>query len=62
MITARELFLALEEKKNDFKPDRWAIITEIVNAREQIEIFDMGGFGKQCLSCGVKYLLMRTRC
>ena len=45
-ITARELFLALEEKRNDFKLDRWSIISEIISAREQIEQYEVGGFGK----------------
>jgi hypothetical protein len=45
-ITARELFTALEEKKNDFKADRWAIINEIINARERIEMYDLGGYGE----------------
>ena len=45
-ISANDLFLALEEKKNDFKADRWEIIKEIIRAREQIEMFRDGGFGK----------------
>jgi hypothetical protein len=44
MITARDLFAALEEKRNDFKLDRWSIISDIVKAREEIEIFESGGF------------------
>ena len=46
IITAHDLFLALEEKKNDFKLDRWSIISEIINARTQIELFESGTYGK----------------
>ena len=45
MITARDLWVALEEKKADFKGDRWRIVSEIISAREQIEMFEGGGFG-----------------
>lgn len=45
-IFANDLFLALEEKKNDFKADRWEIIKEIIRVREQLEMFGDGGFGK----------------
>ena len=44
-ITARDLFLALEEKRNDFKVDRWNIISEIVSTRERIEMYEGGSFG-----------------
>ncbi len=46
LISARDLLLALEEKRNDFKSDRWDIISEIIDAREQIEMYESGGFGK----------------
>ena len=46
VITARDLWAALDEKRQEFKSDRWAIISEIVNAREQIEVFEGGGIGK----------------
>lgn len=44
-ISAHDLWDALEEKKGDFKPDRWAIIREIIKAREQIEVYEVGGIG-----------------
>jgi hypothetical protein len=37
LIFSRDLFQALEEKKGDFKGDRWAIIREIIEVREQLE-------------------------
>lgn len=46
LINAQDLLTALDEKKNDFKADRWAIIGEIVRAREQIEMYETGGFGE----------------
>lgn len=46
VITARDLWTALDEKRGEFKPDRWAIISEIVDAREQIEMFEGGGIGE----------------
>ena len=45
-ISASDLFMALEEKRNDFKADRWEIIKEIIRVREQIQMFRDGGFGK----------------
>ena len=44
-ITAQDLLVALEEKRNDFKPDRWAIIEEIISARTRIEMYEEGCFG-----------------
>ncbi|RMZ74986.1 hypothetical protein DV737_g5550, partial [Chaetothyriales sp. CBS 132003] len=43
-IYARDLLLALEEKKADFKGDRWQIVAQIVDTRTQIENYEMGGF------------------
>lgn len=40
MIFATDLLQALEEKKGDFKEDRWAIIQEIISVREQLERFN----------------------
>jgi hypothetical protein len=37
LIFSRDLLQALEEKKGDFKGDRWAIIREIIEVREQLE-------------------------
>ncbi|RMZ91443.1 hypothetical protein DV736_g1340, partial [Chaetothyriales sp. CBS 134916] len=44
LIYAQDLLLALEEKKADFKGDRWQIIAQIVDVRTQIENYEMGGF------------------
>lgn len=40
LIYATDLLQALEEKKGDFKEDRWAIIQEIISVREQLERFN----------------------
>ena len=45
-IHAADLWEALDEKRNDFKADRWAIIKEIISAREQVEIFEAGGLSE----------------
>jgi hypothetical protein len=45
MLSARDLWTALEDKKFEFKGDRWPIITEIITFREQVEIFEAGGYG-----------------
>ena len=42
LIYAKDLLQALEEKKADFKEDRWAIIQEISSVREQLERFTDG--------------------
>ncbi|ETN40305.1 uncharacterized protein HMPREF1541_04581 [Cyphellophora europaea CBS 101466] len=42
LIFASDLLQALEEKKGDFKEDRWAIIQEIIGVREQLERFNDG--------------------
>lgn len=42
LITAVDLLQALEEKRGDFKEDRWAIIQEIIDVREQLEQFSDG--------------------
>jgi hypothetical protein len=39
LIYAMDLLVALEEKRADFKDDRWVIIEEIVAVREQLENF-----------------------
>ncbi|RMZ83697.1 hypothetical protein DV738_g1150, partial [Chaetothyriales sp. CBS 135597] len=44
LIYAQDLLMALEEKKADFKGDRWQIIVQIVDVRTQIENYEMGGF------------------
>lgn len=50
VITAQDLLLALEEKRNEFKVDRWSIISEIIDARRQIEMYEGGGYGKYLCS------------
>lgn len=42
LIYATDLLQALEEKKADFKEDRWMIIQEIIAVREQLERFNDG--------------------
>ena len=36
-IYAQDLLAALEEKKTDFKPERWAIVQEIISVRQRLE-------------------------
>lgn len=46
-IYAIDLLQALEEKRKDFKDDRWAMIEEIIAVREQLE-----RFGDESEYCG----------
>jgi hypothetical protein len=41
-IRAVELLAALEEKKGDFKEDKWAIVQEIISVRDQLEKYNSG--------------------
>lgn len=41
-IRAVDLLAALEEKKADFKEEKWAIVQEIIAVREQIEEYRSG--------------------
>ncbi|KPI37762.1 uncharacterized protein AB675_77 [Cyphellophora attinorum] len=41
-IRAVELLAALEEKKGDFKEDKWAIVQEIISVRDQLEEYNSG--------------------
>lgn len=51
LIYAVDLLHALEEKKGDFKEDRWAIIQDIISVREQLERFnDNSRYCGQCRS------------
>jgi hypothetical protein len=47
MIGAQDLLDALEEKRGEFKEEKWRIICEIVDIRVQIEEHHSGAFGKE---------------